>query len=54
LDKSVLLWIFLNVTKAKVFGLDTYYYIKPIYKLEIPTKWTQINGTNFFVFLTFK
>jgi hypothetical protein len=36
--KNILQWTFLDVTKAKFFGLETYYYIKPICKLEIPTK----------------
>jgi hypothetical protein len=30
MSKSILHWTFRNVTKAKCFGLDTYYYIKPM------------------------
>jgi hypothetical protein len=45
---------FLDFTKAKIYGLDTNYYIKSICKSKISTKWAQISETNFFVLATFK
>jgi len=50
--KSILQWISLDLTKAKKNWSDTYYYLKPICKLEISTKhWIQINETNFLCLL---
>jgi hypothetical protein len=55
MEKKIIMEFFrVTKLKVKVSRLDTYYYINPICKLEIPTKSIQINEINFFVMFILK